>query len=78
MLCGIEVDCIHMESMRGWRRGARYNTHHCEMLKELDWPSLESRLKVHLSCLAFKFFMGKLPSYLNKLLTPTTCSTYHL
>ncbi|MEE6472912.1 hypothetical protein FKM82_009775 [Ascaphus truei] len=55
-----------------------YNTHHCEMLKELDWSTLESRRKVHLSCLAFKFFMGKLPSYLNKLLTPTTCSTYHL
>ncbi|MEE6518946.1 hypothetical protein FKM82_030289 [Ascaphus truei] len=46
------------------------------MLKELDWSSLESRRKVHLSCLAFKYFPGKLPIYLNKLLTPTTCSTY--
>ncbi|XP_075431986.1 transient receptor potential cation channel subfamily M member 1 isoform X6 [Ascaphus truei] len=55
-----------------------YNTHHCEMLKELDWSSIESRCKVHLSCLAFKYFLGKLPVYLNKLLTPTTCSTYHL
>ncbi|MEE6525622.1 hypothetical protein FKM82_025738 [Ascaphus truei] len=55
-----------------------YNTHHCEMLKELDWSTLESRRKVHLSCLTFKYFLGRLPSYLNKLLTPTTCSTYHL
>ncbi|MEE6523713.1 hypothetical protein FKM82_022734 [Ascaphus truei] len=28
-----------------------YNTHRCKMLKELDWSSLESRCKVHLSCL---------------------------
>ncbi|MEE6526360.1 hypothetical protein FKM82_026977 [Ascaphus truei] len=48
------------------------------MLKELDWSSLESRRKVHLSCLAFKYFLDKLPIYLNKLLTPTTCSTYPL
>ncbi|MEE6499395.1 hypothetical protein FKM82_003434 [Ascaphus truei] len=54
-----------------------YNKHHSEMLKELDWSSLESRRKVHLSCLAFKYFLGKPPIYLNKLLTPTTCSTYH-
>ncbi|MEE6517390.1 hypothetical protein FKM82_027562 [Ascaphus truei] len=46
--------------------------------KELDWLSLESRHKVLLSCLAFKYFLGKLPIYLNELLTPTTCSTYHL
>ncbi|MEE6516590.1 hypothetical protein FKM82_026156 [Ascaphus truei] len=40
--------------------------------------SLESRRKVNLSCLAFKYFLGKLPVYRNKLLTPTTRSTYHL
>ncbi|MEE6513412.1 hypothetical protein FKM82_021022 [Ascaphus truei] len=48
------------------------------MLKQLDWSSLESRHKVHISCLAFRYFLGKLQSFLNKLLTPTTCSTYHL
>ncbi|MEE6519779.1 hypothetical protein FKM82_017519 [Ascaphus truei] len=55
-----------------------YNTHHCKMLKELDWASLACRRKVHLFCLAFKYFLGQLPVYLNKLLTPSTCRTYHL
>uniref|UniRef100_A0A8C5WJ41 Reverse transcriptase domain-containing protein n=1 Tax=Leptobrachium leishanense TaxID=445787 RepID=A0A8C5WJ41_9ANUR len=45
-----------------------YMTHHCDMLKELNWPSLDSRRTLHLSNLVFKSFSGKLPPYLNMLL----------
>ncbi|MEE6462495.1 hypothetical protein FKM82_001612 [Ascaphus truei] len=51
---------------------------HLSKLDTLYNSICQSRRKVHLSCLTLKYFLGKLPSYLNKLLTPTTCSTYHL
>uniref|UniRef100_A0A8C5MK96 Reverse transcriptase domain-containing protein n=1 Tax=Leptobrachium leishanense TaxID=445787 RepID=A0A8C5MK96_9ANUR len=54
-----------------------YMTHHCDMLKELNWPSLESR-RLHLSSLVFKSISGKLPPYLNRLLPPAAPSSYNL
>uniref|UniRef100_A0A8C5LQ70 Reverse transcriptase domain-containing protein n=1 Tax=Leptobrachium leishanense TaxID=445787 RepID=A0A8C5LQ70_9ANUR len=55
-----------------------YMTHHCDMLKELNWPSLDSRRTLHLSNLVFKSFSGKLPPYLNMLLPPAVPSSYNL
>uniref|UniRef100_A0A8C5QJH7 Reverse transcriptase domain-containing protein n=1 Tax=Leptobrachium leishanense TaxID=445787 RepID=A0A8C5QJH7_9ANUR len=55
-----------------------YMTHHCDMLKELNWPSLESRRTLHLSNLVFKSFSGKLPPYLNRLLPAAVPSSYNL
>uniref|UniRef100_A0A8C5MDD6 Reverse transcriptase domain-containing protein n=1 Tax=Leptobrachium leishanense TaxID=445787 RepID=A0A8C5MDD6_9ANUR len=55
-----------------------YMTHHCDMLKELNWPSLESRRTLHLSNLVFKSFSGKLPPYLNRLLPSAIPSSYNL
>ncbi|CAH2299605.1 Hypothetical predicted protein [Pelobates cultripes] len=55
-----------------------YSTHHCDMLKELNWLSLESRCTLHLSSLVFKSFSGKLPPYLNKMLSPAVPTSYKL
>ena len=68
-----KLDVPHHSAIR-FATNAPFNAHHCELLKLVDWPSLQTRRLRHWLQL-FKTLLGKNPSYLSSLLVLSR-STY--
>ena len=49
--------------------GDAFRTHHCLLYDKVGWLSLENRRKLHLYMLIFKALIGKLPPYINSMLS---------
>ena len=56
---------------------APYTTHHCNLYALVGWPSLHTRRQIHWLQVIYKTLLGKVPHYLNLLVTiaAPTCST---
>jgi len=48
--------------------GAEFRTHHCILYESLSWSSLHHRRNLHMYIFIAKALLGKLPSYITKVL----------
>ena len=62
-----KLDVLHNSAIR-FATNAPFNTHHCELFKLVDWPSLQTRRLRHWLQFIYKTLLGKTPSYLSSLL----------
>ena len=62
-----KLDVLHHSAIR-FATNAPFNTHHCELFKLVDWPSLQTRRLRHWLQFIYKTLLGKTPYYLSSLL----------
>lgn len=63
-----KLDSVYHAAIR-FVTSAGSRTHHCTLYESLGWPSLYQRRKAHMLTFTFKTLVGKLPSYISRLLS---------
>lgn len=62
-----KLDVIYHTAIR-FVTGAPFNTHHCDLYSQIEWPSLHTRRQIHWYQFIYKSIIGKTPPYLRSLL----------
>lgn len=62
-----KLDTLHHSAIH-FATCAPFTTHHCDLYKLVDWPSLHTRRLQHWLQLVYKTLLGKTPCYLSNLL----------